>query len=390
MDSLPASPPYRCFVGVDIAAATFTVRWMTDGRMLPRALTFAQSPAGFAALQEQLQATGIGPAETLVVVEATGSDWVALAVTLHEAGSAGAVLHPAQRHTYATSLPRRGKTDALGAQVFVRVAAKRQPTPWTPPPAVYHELRQRLVTCDGVLSMRQQARNQRHALQQWPVMVASVLEHLDGVITDLDERLASVEGAWRERGGSDRRNTDRWGLGRVGRAAEHNPRHWSDHERLAAGGDMERQPVCDTRASCGRCWPRAPPAGVRHECARASAAGAWRKRAVADGVGPGEFVSDVMQPDDHGLLRAIAGSRQAYEGGTVCSSTEGVAHGVGGRDQRPAVCCHTWPDEVGAASSSGAGSLTAMRPRQCGTGLAQQGESRPHVSQKRVLREAPP
>ena len=42
--------------------------------------------------------------------------------------------------------------------------------------------------------MRQQARNHRHALQQWPVMVTSVLTQLDGVIADLDQRLASLEG----------------------------------------------------------------------------------------------------------------------------------------------------------------------------------------------------
>jgi transposase len=41
--------------------------------------------------------------------------------------------------------------------------------------------------------MRQQARNQRHALAQWPVVVASVLRQLDGVIADLDQRLASLE-----------------------------------------------------------------------------------------------------------------------------------------------------------------------------------------------------
>ncbi len=76
---------------------------------------------------------------------------------------------------------------------MVRFAAERKPAPWTPPPAVYHELRQRLVVRDGLLEMRQQARNQRHALQQWPVQVASVLEQLDGVIGDLDGRLASLE-----------------------------------------------------------------------------------------------------------------------------------------------------------------------------------------------------
>jgi len=193
MVSSPSLPNYRCFVGVDIAATSFTALWATDGYALSRAVTFSQGPTGFAAFQQQLQAGGVTPAQTLIVLEATGSYWVALAVTLHEAGYAVAVLNPAQLHNYAQSLPRRGKTDALDAQVLVRFAAERQPTPWTPPPAVYHELRQRVVARDGLLSMRQQARNQRHALQQWPVLVASVLTQLDGVIADLDQRLASLE-----------------------------------------------------------------------------------------------------------------------------------------------------------------------------------------------------
>ena len=43
-----SSPAYRCFVGVDIAAASFTAIWSTDGTLLPRAVTFSQSLAGFA------------------------------------------------------------------------------------------------------------------------------------------------------------------------------------------------------------------------------------------------------------------------------------------------------------------------------------------------------
>jgi transposase len=186
-------PDYRCFVGIDIAATSFTTRWTADGCTLPRALTFAQSVSGFASFLRQLQATGCPPAQTLVVLEATGSSWVSLAVTLHEAGYSVAVVNPAHLHKSAQSLPRRGKTDALDAQVCLRFAAERKPVPWTPPPAVYHELRQRLVARDGLVGMRQQARNQRHALEQWPVVVASVLTHLDGVIAEVDERLASLE-----------------------------------------------------------------------------------------------------------------------------------------------------------------------------------------------------
>jgi transposase len=193
MSSTPSPSEYRCYVGVDIAATSFTAIWTTDGRVQPKAVTFSQSASGFAAFQQQLQATRVVPAQTLIVLEATGSYWIALAVTLHDDGYAVAVLNPAQLHNYAQSLPRRSKTDALDAQVFMRFASERKPAPWTPPPAVYHELRQRLVARDGLLSMRQQARNQRHALEQWPVIVASVVEQLDGVIADLDQRLVSLE-----------------------------------------------------------------------------------------------------------------------------------------------------------------------------------------------------
>ena len=184
----------RLFVGVDIAARSFVAVWGTSPDSLQRAHPFAQTPEGFAAFQQQLQATGIAPMATLVVMEATGSYWVALAVALHDAGYVVCVVNPAHLYNYVRSLPRRGKTDALDAQVLARFAAERQPAAWTPPPAVYHELRQRLVARDGLLAMRQQARNQRHALAQWPVVVDSVLVQLEAVIADLDGRIATLEG----------------------------------------------------------------------------------------------------------------------------------------------------------------------------------------------------
>ena len=42
--------------------------------------------------------------------------------------------------------------------------------------------------------MRTQARNQRHALLQWPVVIEAVRQHLDELIADLDRRVASLDG----------------------------------------------------------------------------------------------------------------------------------------------------------------------------------------------------
>ncbi len=187
------SPTYQLFVGVDIAAATFTAAWTASGQAPSTPRTFDQTPAGFAAFQQQLQATGAAPGATLVVLEATGSYWVALAVTLHTAGLVVSVLNPAQAHYFAKSQLRRAKTDTLDTQVLLQFAVERQPPAWTPPPAVYHELRQRLLMRDSLVDMRQQARNQRHALLQWPVVVAEVRQRLDELIADLSGRIDALE-----------------------------------------------------------------------------------------------------------------------------------------------------------------------------------------------------
>jgi transposase len=143
-------------------------------------------------------------------MEATGSYWVALAVYLHAAAYQVVVVNPAHIHNYAKSLPRRSKTDALDARVLWQFATERVMQPWTPPPLVYHELRQRLVARDAVAEMRQQARNQRHALQQWPIIVDTVIAHFDAIEAELDGRLAQLEadigtllrdGTWAESAG---------------------------------------------------------------------------------------------------------------------------------------------------------------------------------------------
>lgn len=187
------SSRYLLYVGVDIAAKTFTATWAHDPTLAPKAVTFEQTEEGFAAFQQQLAASGVAPSATLIVLEATGSYWIALAVALHQAHYVISVLNPAQVAQYARSLPRRGKTDALDAQVLIRFAAERQPAPWVPPEQVYHELRQRLVVRDGLMEMRNKASNQRHAVQQWPVRIASALESLDTVIAELDAQVRTLE-----------------------------------------------------------------------------------------------------------------------------------------------------------------------------------------------------
>lgn len=126
-------------------------------------------------------------------MEATGSYWVALAVHLHETGYMVAPVNSSHVHHSAASLPHRAKTDILDAVVLVPYAYDCRPDSWTPPPDVSHELRQRLVTREPLVTMRQHARNQRHAIEQWTVTVDGVLEPLDEVIADLTTRITALD-----------------------------------------------------------------------------------------------------------------------------------------------------------------------------------------------------
>ena len=187
-------PTYQLFVGIDIAAATFTVVWTHGGAPNMRPLTLDQTPQGFLALQQRLQATNVAPAATLVVLEATGSYWITLATTLHHAGYQVSVINPAQAHHFAKALLKRAKTDAIDAATLTQLAALLQPQPWTPPPAVYHELQQRLAQRETLLAMRQQLRNQLHALSQGPVVIAAVRRRRETLIVTLTTQVEEVDG----------------------------------------------------------------------------------------------------------------------------------------------------------------------------------------------------
>lgn len=193
MEAAPVS--YRLFVGIDIAATSFVVVCRPPGAASTStpARTLPQTPAGFATLQQQLAASGLPASSILIVMEATGSYWMRLASSLVQAGFVVSVINPSQAHAFAKALLKRAKTDAIDAQTLAHLAAVLEPAPWTPPPAVYVELQQRLAQREAFLQIRQELRNQLHALVQQPVVVPSVRTRTEELITTLDKQMVAVE-----------------------------------------------------------------------------------------------------------------------------------------------------------------------------------------------------
>jgi transposase len=192
-DPAAARPAYHLFVGVDIAATSATVTWTGAVPAPPKPFTLPQTAEGFQTLQARLAATGVPPAATLLVVEATSTYWIALACALHAAGYGISVINPKQSHDFAKALRHHAKTDPLDAGVLAQLGAHLSPAPWTPPPALYHELRQRLALRDSVLGLRQELRNQAHALAAGGQMVSAVRERHAQIIADLSSQLTELD-----------------------------------------------------------------------------------------------------------------------------------------------------------------------------------------------------
>jgi transposase len=189
----PERAPYRLFVGVDIAARSATAAWQDEHGQMSRPVQIAQSAPGYAALREKLGAGGVPAAQTLVVLEATGSYWITLATTLAGWGYAVSVINPRQAHDFAKALLKRTKSDAVDAQTLAQLGALLRPERWTPPPAIYMELQQRLAQRDSLLALRLQVTNQLHALAQGPVVIAAVRQRMEALIATLNAQIKEVE-----------------------------------------------------------------------------------------------------------------------------------------------------------------------------------------------------
>lgn len=194
-------------VGVDIACETAQVEWqvVTTGRSAQ--LAIEQTSAGHAQLVTRLKKLA-SPAETLVVMEATGNYWLGLALTLHESGFVVSVLNPAQARAFARARLQRAKTDAVDAHLLAEFGRVMSPKVWSPPPPVADQLQQVLARRDDLVAMRSQEKNRLHALQHHarpaPGLLKDVQTHLDWLserIAELDRELNLLlkgEHAWQQ------------------------------------------------------------------------------------------------------------------------------------------------------------------------------------------------
>ena len=118
---------------------------------------------------------------------------MSLATRLVHEGFGVSVINPAQAHHFAKALLKHAKTDVIDAQTLAQLAMVLQPEPWTPPPQIYYALQQRLAQRDDLLNLRQQVRNQLHALVQHPEVIPEVRARMDRLLATFEAQLTEVE-----------------------------------------------------------------------------------------------------------------------------------------------------------------------------------------------------
>ena len=189
-----SSDSYKLFVGIDIAAETASVAILSQDGIAGAEFTIEQTPSGMKRLKRELLATKKKAGHVLVVMEATGNYWMRLATSLFGAGFAVSIVNPTQACHFAQAILKRAKTDAIDARMLAQYARILQPQPWAPAPPIYEELLQRLSERDNLVQMRQQVRNQLHALRHRPDVICAVEQRMGQLLVTFQAQIETIEG----------------------------------------------------------------------------------------------------------------------------------------------------------------------------------------------------
>jgi len=180
-------------VGIDISAQSVSYAWMDAAGDPSRTYTTAQTNSGHQRLISRLADLPVAPSQVEIVMEATSTYWIRLATRLHQNGYRLCVINPVQSAQFAKVLRQHHKTDAHDAQLLARLGRAVDLEAWSPPPAIYEALYQRLQQRDQLVEMRVQMQNRLHALKQRPTNIPSVVARSERLLAELKCEIAALE-----------------------------------------------------------------------------------------------------------------------------------------------------------------------------------------------------
>jgi transposase len=182
---------YSLFVGIDIAAKSAAAEWQHSESDLMQQMDIEQSKRDYKRLTQKLTKL-CHPSQTFVVMEATGTYWMTLALYLYQVGFVVSVINPSQGRDFARAYLKRTKTDAVDAHMLTEFARAIHTEPWTPPPAICEQLQQRLARRDDFIHMKTQENNRLHALRHNPAAELSIIKSIKDNICHIQKQIAAL------------------------------------------------------------------------------------------------------------------------------------------------------------------------------------------------------
>ena len=188
-------------LGIDIGKREFFVslQQSQDGgviQVLGKRGPFANTPAGHQELTAWMLKRVSG--DVPVMMEATNVYWERCAHHFHALGYVVSVINPAQIKYFARSVLRRGKTDAMDAEIIARYGLVMHPGCWAPPSTALMDLKTLTREREFVLVRRTQENNHLIALRDAHHAAAVVLTLAQQRLDLLDQQLVALDAALHE------------------------------------------------------------------------------------------------------------------------------------------------------------------------------------------------
>ena len=186
---------FRQCVGIDIAkdkfnACLFMYDIASDMGCGTKSIEFKNAKQGFNQLLKWARKECLKEYPLAFIMEPTGVYYEPLAYHLCKIQQTVYIVMPNKARDFCNYEGIKTKTDEMDARCLALLGCvNRKLTPWQPPKAIFRELRQMTRFVEEIQKVRTMLLNHLEALSHGAEPVASVVEHYEKLIADIDKQL---------------------------------------------------------------------------------------------------------------------------------------------------------------------------------------------------------
>ena len=183
---------FRQCVGIDISKEKFTAcLYMydraSDVGCCSKSIDFDNTKSGFNQLVRWSRKEAVKSHPLIYLMEPTGVYYEHLACHLHKIGQTVYVVLPNKARKFCESEGIKTKTDAMDARCLALMGCvSRKLKPWSPPAAIYRELRQMTRFHADLCEIKTSVSNRLEALDHMEKGAKSVRKNCEKLITEID------------------------------------------------------------------------------------------------------------------------------------------------------------------------------------------------------------